>query len=111
MNQQRCPALNSHAGQFRRILTGHFCIDQQGTLPLPLELFRNRRKSSCRSTCVGIFLHPCSKLCMALGEIPSNWASWAWVLPRWRRIRENSVLSMENLDGYNYTTMWQSILT
>ena len=72
---------------------GHFFITQQGFCFLSRFCFIAKRKSICRSICTEIFLHPCSKLCMALREVPSRSAIWLCVFPSWRRIKENSSLS------------------
>lgn len=50
INQQSCPACNSHAGQFCLTASGHFFITQQGSLFLLSATFAAIRKSSCRST-------------------------------------------------------------
>jgi len=93
INQQRCPLWNSHAGQIFLMFMGHFFKIQQGFCFLSRFLFIAKRKSTCRSICTGIFLHPCSKLCMAFREVPSSSAIWLCVFPRWRRMNENSSLS------------------
>jgi hypothetical protein len=72
---------------------GHFFITQQGFCFLSRFRFIAKRKSTCRSICTGIFLHPCSKLCMAFREVPSSSDIWLCVFPRLRRIKENSPLS------------------
>ncbi len=72
INQQRCSARNSHAGQFSLVSVGHFRITQQGLVLLFRDLFRERRYNTWRSACTGMFLHPCSKLWMALSEVPNN---------------------------------------
>jgi hypothetical protein len=93
INQQRCPPWNSHAGQVFLVFMGHFFITQQGFCFLSRSRFIAKRKSTCRSICTGIFLHPCSKLCMAFREVPSSSDIWLCVFPSWRRIKENSPLS------------------
>jgi hypothetical protein len=72
---------------------GHFFITQQDFCFVSRSRFIAKRKSTCRSICTGIFLHPCSKLCMALREVPSSSAIWLCVFLSWRRIKENSSLS------------------
>ena len=89
INQQRCPTWSSHAGQFCLISLGHFRITQQG-LSFFCNFFKARRNRAWRSAWTGIFLHPCSKLCIALEETPNNRAIWLCVFPRYRRIVENS---------------------
>ena len=95
INQQRCPPSNSHAGHFCLISGGHFRITQQGPFPLLWDLFKVRRNSNWRSVCTGMFLHPCSKLCTALIEIPNNCANWSWVFSKPDRIWEDSLLSIQ----------------
>lgn len=96
MNQQRCPAQNSQAGQFRFVSTEHLCISQQGLALLGGHFFMAKRKRACLSMCVGTFLQPCSKLWTAFGETPNNCAIWPCVFPRYRRILENSFLSIDS---------------
>ena len=91
INQHRCPAWNSHAGQFRLISMGHFSATQQSLSFLGGDFFKARRKRTWRSVCTGIFLQPCSKLCMALRETPNNCAIWLCVFPKYRRAVENSI--------------------
>lgn len=112
INQHIPPSLNSHAGQLRLVSTGHFRITQQALLLPPMDFFWNKRKSKCRSVCTGISLHPCSKLCMALGDTLNNRANWTWVLPRKCRARINPLLSTEKLpQSFSikyYTTTWST---
>ena len=90
INQQRCPTWNSHAGQFALISLGHLRITQQA-LPFIWGTFCDaRRNKTWRSACTGMFLHPCSKLCIALSEVPKSCAICCWVFPKWCRISENS---------------------
>ena len=96
INQQRFPTWNSHAGQFCLISIGHFRITQQGLSFLGREGLEAKRKRTWRSIWTGIFLHPCSKLCMALRETPKSCAIWLCVFPRYWRAVENSFLSTQN---------------
>ena len=59
-SQQNLPALYSYAGHSLRLLGGHFFITQQGFASSFFPLFRDSRKNTCLSTCVGIERHPCS---------------------------------------------------
>ena len=61
---------------------GQLSTSQQDLLCLLDDLFRDRRNSSCRSVFAGMFLHPCSKLCIVLGETHKRRASSLWVLPK-----------------------------
>lgn len=70
INQQREPALNSHAGQVLRVSEGHFRIFQQGRANLCLSVFSVFRSLISRSMWTGTFRHPCSKLWIPLREIP-----------------------------------------
>ena len=97
INQQRCLAWNSHVGHFRLSSLGHFRITQQGLLCLASGLSNVRRNSTWRSVCTGMFLHPCSKLCMALRETPNNCAIWLCVFPKYWRVLKNSSFSTENI--------------
>ena len=108
INQQRWPAWNSHAGQFCLMSTGHFRISQQGRFFWAAAPFlRATRKSIWRSVYTGMFRHPCSKLCMALGETPNNCAIWLCVFPKYRRILENSSFPTEHtpFSIFHYTTL------
>lgn len=110
INQQRCPLWNSHAGQFSFISAGQSWMSQQG-LPPSWASFLARRNSACLSTCVGIFLHPCSKLCTALSEIARSWAISFWDFPSRWRILESSFLSICFLQcvlSY-HTTLWWNV--
>jgi len=100
MNQQRWPDLNSHAGQFCLISSGHFRTAQQGLTLLLATSFEASKNKAWRSVCTGTFLHPCSKLCMVLRELPNNWANCFWVFPKCCRIRENSLLSIQPLTAF-----------
>ena len=96
INQQRFPTWNSHAGQFCLISTGHFRITQQGLSFLRGDFIEAKRKRTWRSIWTGIFLHPCSKLCMALRETPNNCAICLCVFPRYWRAVENSFFPTQN---------------
>jgi len=48
----------------------------------------------------GTFLHLCSKLCTALGEMLNNRANWAWLFLRECRMLENSQLFNTSLPYY-----------
>lgn len=93
INQQNFPLWNSHAGHVFLIFVGHFLITQHGFCCFFRFRFFAKRKSMCRSICTGMFLHPCSKLCMAFREVPSSSAIWLCVFPSWCRMEENSFLS------------------
>ena len=96
INQQRFPAWSSHAGQFCLVSIGHFRITQQALFFLWGDFFRSRRKRAWRSVCTGMFLHPCSKLCIALKETPNNCAICLCVFPKYRRAVENSFFRTRN---------------
>jgi hypothetical protein len=96
INQQRFPAWYSHAGQFRLISIGHFRITQQGLSFWGGDFLDAKRKRTWRSVCTGMFLHPCSKLWIALREVPNNWAIWSCVFPRYWRAVENSFFPTRN---------------
>ena len=96
INQQRFPALNSHAGQFCFVSLGHVRITQQGLSFLWGDFLEANRKRTWRSIWTGIFLHPCSKLCMALRETPNNCAICLCVFPRYWRAVENSFCSTKS---------------
>jgi len=82
MSQHICPALNSHAGQFCLVSIGQSLIVQHGGFVLRQDLLRFKRRSDWRSVWTGIFLQPCSMLCMVLGEIPNNCAICLCVFPK-----------------------------
>ena len=96
INQQRFPTWNSHAGQFCLVSIGHFRITQQDLSPPGGDFLEAKRKRTWRSIWTGIFLHPCSKLCMALRETPNNCAIWPCVFPRYWRAFENSFFPTRN---------------
>ncbi len=95
INQQKYPALYSQAVQFSLHSTGQLRISQQGPVLSSDDLLRDRRNNNCRSALAGMFLHPCSKLCIALGDTHSRRASSPWVFLKEYRTCENSFLSIE----------------
>jgi hypothetical protein len=92
INQQRCPASNSQAGQFLRLSGGHAWTSQQGWIPFVFPLCKASRKSICLSIYTGTFRHPCSKLWIALRDVPKSSDNFFWVLPsRWREAWNSSL--------------------
>lgn len=95
INQHRWPDLNSHAGHFSRISFEHFRKIQHAFCFSLVFCFRERRNRSWRSTYMGMRLHPCSKLCTALEDIPNNWPISFCDFPQLWRILENSFLFIQ----------------
>jgi hypothetical protein len=60
INQQRFPALNSHAGQFAFWSGEHFFIAQHGFARFLFSAILETKKNICRSTEGGTERHSCS---------------------------------------------------
>ncbi len=60
INQQSLPDWNSQAGHCFFRFGGQFLITQHGFRSFFFFLSRETKKSTCRSTCIGTFLQPCS---------------------------------------------------
>lgn len=112
-NQQKYLALYSHTMQFSLHSPGQPFTSQHDLLLVSMPFFRDKMISSCLSALKGICLHPCSKLCTALGETLSRPANCTCVLPRKWRIRTRSLLFMVNSFylQQHYTTVWSIVRT